>query len=78
MHRPGWGPLESTNCAGYARSIPATHCALETEIIGKRQSQSKPDMGSYQSNITVLNQDNIAVLTMTSTALIRVRGKAAA
>ena len=57
---------------------PGDTLRVETEITGKRQSHSKPEMGSYKSNITVLNQDDILVLTMTSTALIRVRGKAAA
>ena len=57
---------------------PGDTLRVETEITGKRQSHSKPEMGSYKSNITVLNQDDIPVLTMTSTALIRVRGKTAA
>jgi hypothetical protein len=36
-------------------------------------SRSKPDIGSYRSNVTVLNQDDVPVLRFTSIVLIRRR-----
>ena len=54
---------------------PGNTLRVESEIVGKRQSNSKPDMGSYKSNVTVYNQDDVAVMTMTSNVLIRVRGE---
>jgi acyl dehydratase len=47
------------------------HC--ESELIEKRQSSSKPEMGSYRSKVAVINQDDQAVMTMITIALIRVR-----
>ncbi len=52
---------------------PGDTLRCESEIIDKRQSSSKPEMGSYRSKITILNQDDQPVLTMVSIGLIRVR-----
>jgi acyl dehydratase len=53
---------------------PGDTLRAESEFVDKRQSNSKPEMGSYRSKITVVNQDDQPVLTMVSIALIRVRG----
>jgi acyl dehydratase len=53
---------------------PGDTLRCENEILSKRQSVSKPEMGSFQGRTTVYNQDGIAVMTMVSTGLIRMRG----
>jgi acyl dehydratase len=52
---------------------PGDTLRCETEIVDKRASQSRPEMGSYRSRMTVLNQDDVAVLTFVSIGLIRTR-----
>jgi acyl dehydratase len=52
---------------------PGDTLRVEGEILSKRQSVSKPEMGSFQGRNTVYNQDDVAVMTMVSTGLIRVR-----
>jgi acyl dehydratase len=52
---------------------PGDVLRCETEILEKRASQSRPEMGSYRSRMTVLNQDDVAVMTFTSIGLIRTR-----
>lgn len=54
--------------------FPGDTLRVETEVLSKKQSQSRPEMGSFQSQIRVYNQDNVLVMTMTSIGLIRVRG----
>jgi acyl dehydratase len=53
---------------------PGDTLRVEGEILSKRQSVSKPEMGSFQGRNTVFNQHDEAVMTMVSTGLIRVRG----
>jgi acyl dehydratase len=52
---------------------PGDTLRVEGEILSKRQSQSKPEIGSFQGRNTVFNQHDEAVMTMVSTGLIRVR-----
>ena len=52
---------------------PGDVLRCETEILDKRASQSRPEMGSYRSRMTVLNQDDVAVMTFISIGLIRTR-----
>ena len=52
---------------------PGDVLRCETEILDKRASQSRPEMGSYRSRMTVLNQDDIPVMTFISIGLIRTR-----
>lgn len=52
---------------------PGDTLRCETEILEKRASQSRPEMGSYRSRMTVLNQDDVAVMTFISIGLIRTR-----
>lgn len=53
---------------------PGDILRCETELLEKRQSASKPEMGSFKSRLTVFNQDDVPVMTMVSIGLIRVRG----
>lgn len=55
---------------------PGDVLRLETELLSKKQSQSRPEMGSFQSVVSVFNQDGAKVCTMKSIGLIRVRGPA--
>jgi acyl dehydratase len=50
---------------------PGDVLRVETEIIDKTPSRSKPDMGSFRSKATIFNQDDIAVMTVVSIGLIR-------
>ena len=52
---------------------PGDTLRCETEIIETRASQSRPEMGSFRSRMTVLNQDDVAVMTFTSIGLIATR-----
>jgi acyl dehydratase len=52
---------------------PGDTLRCETEILDKRASRSRPEMGSYRSQMTVLNQDDVVVMTFVSTGLIRTR-----
>lgn len=52
---------------------PGDTLRCESEFLEKRQSNSKPEMGSYRTKVSVFNQDDQPVLTMVSIALIRVR-----
>ncbi|WP_164116752.1 MaoC family dehydratase [Sphingorhabdus sp. Alg239-R122] len=56
---------------------PGDTLRVESEVLSKRQSESKPQMGSFQSEMTVYNQNNEPVMTMVSIALMRVRADAA-
>ena len=53
---------------------PGDSLRVEGEILSKRQSVSKPEMGSFMGKNTVYNQDDVVVMTLVSTGLIRVRG----
>ena len=55
---------------------PGDVLRLETELLSKKQSQSRPEMGSFQSVVSVFNQDGVKVCSMKSIGLIRVRGSA--
>ena len=52
---------------------PGDTLRCETEIIEKRASRSRPDMGIYKSRMTVFNQDDVPVMTYISNGLIRTR-----
>jgi acyl dehydratase len=52
---------------------PGDTLRVESEIADVTPSRSKPDIGSYRSNVTVLNQDDVPVLRFTSIVLIRRR-----
>ncbi|MBX9860744.1 MAG: MaoC family dehydratase [Sphingomonas sp.] len=52
---------------------PGDTLSLSVEVLEKRASTSRPEMGSYRSRITVLNQDGIAVMTTIAIGLIATR-----
>jgi acyl dehydratase len=52
---------------------PGDTLRCETEVLEKRVSASRPEMGIYKSRMTVLNQDDVAVMTFVSNGLIRTR-----
>lgn len=52
---------------------PGDVLRCETEILEKRASQSRPEMGSFRSRMTVFNQDDVPVMTFVSIGLIRTR-----
>jgi acyl dehydratase len=54
---------------------PGDTLRLEVEVLDKRASTSRPEMGSYRSRVTVLNQDDVAVMTTIAIGLIATRPK---
>jgi acyl dehydratase len=52
---------------------PGDTLRCETELLEKRASQSRPEMGSFRSRMTVLNQHDVPVMTFLSIGLIRTR-----
>ncbi len=57
---------------------PGDTLSVETEVVDKKRSSSRPEMGSFRSNVRVYNQDGVVVMTMKSIGLIRVRDSEAA
>lgn len=56
---------------------PGDELSVEMELISKRRSKSRPDMGLTKTRQTVFNQDGEVVMTMVSNGLIRVRDPSA-
>jgi acyl dehydratase len=52
---------------------PGDVLRVESELLDKTPSRSRPEMGSFRSAIRVFNQDDMLVATMKSIGLIRVR-----
>ncbi|KQU62598.1 acyl dehydratase [Sphingomonas sp. Leaf339] len=52
---------------------PGDTLRCETEILDKRRSKSRPEMGLYRSRMTVFNQDDVAVMSFISQGMIRTR-----
>ena len=52
---------------------PGDVLRVETEVLDKRPSRSRADMGSFRTLATIYNQDNVAVMTVISIGLIRRR-----
>lgn len=52
---------------------PGDTLRVETEIVDVTPSRSKPDIGTFKSEVTVLNQDEVAVMQMKTIVLIRRR-----
>jgi acyl dehydratase len=52
---------------------PGDTLHVRGKIVEKRPSRSKPQIGSFRSEMTVINQDDQAVMTFTSIVLIRRR-----
>jgi acyl dehydratase len=54
---------------------PGDTLRVETKVLSKRQSVSKPEMGFFRSTVTVFNQDDAIVMTMISNGIIATRGE---
>ena len=54
---------------------PGDRLRCETEVLEKRRSESRPEMGIYKSRMTVLNQDDVVVMTFVSNGLIETRAR---
>jgi acyl dehydratase len=52
---------------------PGDTLSCETEVLEKRVSASRPEMGLFKSRMTVRNQDGVAVMTMLSNGMIATR-----
>lgn len=52
---------------------PGDTLRVETELLEKTRSRSRPEMGSFRSNIRVFNQHGKLVMSFKSIGLIRVR-----
>ena len=55
--------------------FPGDTLRCETEVLEKRQSNSRPEMGSYRSQMQVFNQHDEPVLKFISIGLIAVKPK---
>jgi acyl dehydratase len=55
---------------------PGDTLRCETEVLEKRRSQKRPEMGSFRNAVTIFNQHDVAVMRFTSIGLIRVRDEA--
>lgn len=53
--------------------FPGDILRCETEVLEKKQSGSRPEMGSYRSRMQVFNQHDEVVMTFISIGLISVR-----
>lgn len=52
---------------------PGDTLRVESEIVEVTPSRSKPDLGSFRSQVVVFNQDDVPVMRFTSIVLIRRR-----
>ncbi|WP_174284773.1 MaoC family dehydratase [Sphingomonas bacterium] len=52
---------------------PGDTLRCETEIVEKRRSASRPEMGIFKSRMTVYNQHDVKVMTFVSNGLISTR-----
>jgi acyl dehydratase len=52
---------------------PGDTLHVRSKIVDKTPSRSKPDLGSFRSEISVTNQDGVPVMRYTSIVLIRRR-----
>ncbi len=53
--------------------FPGDTLRCESEVLEKRRSKSRPDMGLFKSRLTVFNQHDEPVMEMVSNGLISVR-----
>lgn len=58
--------------------FPGDTLRCESEVLEKRRSKSRPDMGLFKSRLTVFNQHDEPVMEMVSNGLISVRNPDAA
>ena len=56
--------------------FPGDTLRCESEVLEKRRSASRPEMGIFKSRLTVFNQDDVPVMSMVSNGLIATRARA--
>ena len=54
--------------------FPGDTLRIESEVLEKTRSRSKPEMGSSRTKLKLLNQDGVVVVRFVAIDLIRVRG----
>lgn len=54
---------------------PGDTLSCESEVLEKRASATRPEMGIYKSRTTVINQDSVTVMTFVSNIMIATRPK---
>ena len=54
---------------------PGDTLRCESEVLEKRRSASRPEMGIFKSRMTVLNQHDVPVMTFVSNGLIETRDR---
>ncbi|GGA03310.1 hypothetical protein GCM10010923_10210 [Blastomonas marina] len=52
---------------------PGDTLRIETELLEKRRSRSKPELGLFKTCVRTFNQDGVMVMEMTSNGMIGVR-----
>ena len=52
---------------------PGDRLRCESEVLEKRRSASRPEMGIFKSRMSVFNQDDIVVMTFVSNGLLETR-----
>ena len=52
---------------------PGDTLRCESEVLEKRRSATRPEMGIFKTRMTVFNQDDVAVMSMISNGLVRTR-----
>ncbi|MEH3158065.1 MAG: MaoC family dehydratase [Sphingomonas taxi] len=52
---------------------PGDRLRCESEVLEKRRSVSRPEMGIFKSRMAVFNQDDVMVMTFVSNGLIATR-----
>jgi acyl dehydratase len=52
---------------------PGNRLRCESEVLEKRRSASRPEMGIFKSRMAVFNQDDVIVMTFVSNGLVATR-----
>ena len=54
---------------------PGDQLRCESEVLDKRRSASRPEMGIFKSRMAVFNQDDVMVMTFVSNGLVETRDR---
>ncbi len=54
---------------------PGDRLRCESEVLDKRRSASRPELGIFKSRMAVFNQDDVMVMTFVSNGLVETRGR---
>ena len=55
------------------RFAPGDRLRCESEVLEKRRSANRPEMGIFKSRMAVFNQDDVMVMTFVSNGLVATR-----